>query len=913
MGLKQPVGWFRVSAVLSVVLVAMAVTAEAADPPPGRAAAISAAGSLPPRPTDAEGVAVVSPVRTAGPIVVDGRLSEGTWAEAGALTQLRQRNPNEGKPETERTEIRVAYDNDALYVGARMYDRQPGQIVRQLSRRDSDAESDSITIYLDPQHDHRTGVMLRVSAAGSLADALIFDDSSQDLAWDGVWDAAVAIGDDGWSAELRIPFSQLRFTPGARQTWGVNARRYIQRKNEETWWELVPKTESRVASGMGHLVGVNDVPPKRHLDLLPYARVGLDAQGTLDPGNPLRDRTSGLGGLGLDAKWGLTSSLTLDATVNPDFGQVEVDPAVVNLTAFETFYDEKRPFFIEGSRLYTNFGRNGLLLYGRFGASYPSLYYSRRVGRAPQLAADGEYVDAPSATTILGAGKLTGRLASGWNVAFLDALTGREYAQVANGVARTRPETEPLTNYIAARASREFGRRGSLGVIGTSVVRDLRTAGAEAYLPDNASVLGVDGNVFVDQKRTWVVSGSFAGSLVAGAPSSMVRLQRSSARYYQRPDAGHLALQPDATRLSGWTGQLNANRRAGALLLDGAVWAVSPGFESNDMGYSPNADRLGGHLGMIWRKTTPDRFSRSRDLTVLKWWVANFGGDTQVNAAQVSASAEFRNYWESQVSWYFSTAAQDDRLTRGGPSAERLSFRQASAYLSTDQRKLVSATLSGDYGWNDGGAWGWDGTLSVRVKPSKALSIESGPQLSRGHTLLQYVRTAVDPYATATYGARYVFGDIDQTEVSLPTRVNWMFTPRASLQLYVQPLLSVGDYWGFKELARPRVFDYARYGTDIGTIALNETSNRYSVDPDGGGPASPFSFTNPDFNFRSVRFNAVFRWEWRLGSTIYVAWTQRREDYADTGAFNLGGDLRALSRSPSDNTLMVKVAYWFSR
>jgi hypothetical protein len=316
---------------------------------------------------------------------------------------------------------------------------------------------------------------------------------------------------------------------------------------------------------------------------------------------------------------------------------------------------------------------------------------------------------------------------------------------------------------------------------------------------------------------------------------------------------------------------------------------------------------------MIWRKTTPDRFSRSRDLTVLKWWVANFGGDTQVDAAQVYGSVEFRNYWQAQLGGYYSTAAQDDRLTRGGPSAERLAFRQVDGYVSTDQRRRVSASLFADYGWNRGGAWGWDGSLSVRVKPSQALTIEVGPAFSRGHSLLQYVRTRQDPYATATYGSRYVFADIDQTEMSVPTRVDWVFSPRMSLQLYAQPLLSVGDYWGFKELARPRVFEYSRYGVDVGTLDWNPGSGVYTADPDGGGPAAAFSFGNPDFNFRSIRLNTVFRWEWRLGSTLYAVWTQRREDNADNGVFSPGNDLRSLVRAPSDNTLMVKVAYWFSR
>ncbi len=859
-----------------------------------------------------DGVVVVSPIRLNTTVAIDGRLTESAWIEAEPLSGLLQRNPQEGQEATERTEIRIAYDAAALYVGARMFDREPQRIVRELSRRDSESNSDSITIYLDPQHDHRTGVLLGVSAAGSQTDGLVFDDARRDLAWDGVWDAAVSVDERGWSAEIRIPFSQLRFTPNARQTWGLNVYRFIQRKNEEDWWELVPKTESRLASGMGHLAGLDEIPGQQHLELMPYVRSGLDLSNTVAAGNPFHDGSKPFGGMGLDAKWGLASNLTLDATINPDFGQVEVDPAVVNLTAFETFYQEKRPFFIEGAQLYSNFGQNGLSLYGRFGARFPEIYYSRRIGRAPQGFADGEFVDTPAATTILGAAKLTGRTASGWNMAFLNALTGSESARVADGDARSSMVVEPLTNYFAGRATRDFGQRAGIGFLATSVVRNFESGNLKERLPERATVVGGDAHLFFDRRQAWVVSGSFSGSLVSGDPTAMMRLQRSSARYFQRPD-GAMSVNPAAGSLSGWAGEANVNRRAGNVLLDYALWAVSPGFESNDLGYSPAADRIGSHFGMIWRKPNPDKATRSRSLTILKWYTWNFGHDTQTDAFQISGSATLLNYWDLDASLYVSRAVQDDRLTRGGPSVLRLPYRQVDIFASTDQRKIVSFQLSGGYGSNGQGGWSGNGNLGIVFRPSPALRIETGPELYRGRALLQYVKTASDPAATDTYGSRYVFSDLGQTEFSLPTRVSWMFSPRASLQAYLQPLLSTGDYWGFKELARPRVFEYKLYGVDAGTIDFDMEAGRYTVDPDGSGPAGQFSFDDPDFNFKSLRLNVVFRWEWRLGSTLYVVWTEQREDYARTGDFSLGRDLRSMFRAPSDNVLMIKMAYWFGR
>jgi hypothetical protein len=439
-------------------------------------------------------------VATREPIRIDGRLSEELWATAPVVSELLQRDPDEGKPATERTEIRVAYDDKALYVGARLFDTQPNRIVRRRSRRDADSSSDFLRVYLDPHHDHKTGVMLTVSAAGSLADAWLSNDFERDTSWDGVWDAAVTVDDSGWTVEMRVPFSQLRFSPGDRQTWGLNVSRFVQRTNEEDWWVLVPKTDSRLVSGFGHLEGLDGIRPKNHLELLPYATVGVERAGTAAVGDPFSRPNRPAGGAGLDLKWGMTSSFTMDGTLNPDFGQVELDPAVVNLTAFETFYQEKRPFFIEGSQQFNTFGRNGLPLYGRFGSTYPSLWYSRRIGRSPRLDASGEFVDQPGATTILGAAKVTGRTAGGWNMSVVDAVTAREMAQVAVGETRSTMEVEPLTNYAALRASRDVAGRGAFGVIATGVNRSLQTAALQRTTPGGAYTGGVDGNRFLDSR-----------------------------------------------------------------------------------------------------------------------------------------------------------------------------------------------------------------------------------------------------------------------------------------------------------------------------------------------------------------------------------------------------------------------------
>lgn len=851
--------------------------------------------------------------RTQIPIVIDGRLDEEPWRQTPVASGFRQRDPNEGQPATDRTEIHVVYDDGALYVGARMHDGEPARIVRRLSRRDAEADADSITVYVDPRHDHLTGASFTVSAAGSRGDAIVYNDSWTDDSWDAVWESAVSVDDQGWTAEIRIPFSQLRFAADDRHTWGLNLSRFIRRKNESDWWELVPKKESGLASRMGHLVGLDGIPGRRHLELLPYGTTRVEHDATVAPADPFHSGRRAFGGAGLDLKWGLSSSLTLDATVNPDFGQVEVDPAVVNLTAFETFFQEKRPFFIEGSQIFANFGRSGANSFFGFNRADPDLFYSRRIGRAPQGTAGGDFVDQPTATTILGAAKLTGKTAKGWSLGLLDAVTSPEWARTATADGRGRVEVEPASNYLVARVRRDVGQRAGFGFLVTSVTRDLAAPALADRLPSRATVVGSDGHVFLDAKRDWVITGGVAGSWVNGSAPAITRLQLASTRYYQRPDAPHIHFDPAARSLSGWTGQINLNKNNGNLTVNAALWGVSPGFEANDAGFNTTADRAGGHAAVVWSKPTPDRWTRSRALVVAKWWTWNFNRELQGDGFHTFWNATFLNYWRANGGGYYMHRTQDDRLTRGGPSMLRPGGRGLSLGFSSDGRRALSVGLDGSYSTNEFGGWGTNTELGITLKPSPSITVSTGPAVSRTHALAQYVTAVVDPSAAATYGTRYVFSNLEHTEVSLTTRLSAIFTPTLSLQIYAQPLLSVGGYRGFKELAAPRTFSFARYGTDAGSIGYDPATGTYAVDPDGSGAAPGFSFGNPDFNFKSLRVNAILRWEWRLGSTLYVVWTQQRQGDDHPGDFALGRDARALFGAPADNVFMVKVAYWVTR
>jgi hypothetical protein len=832
---------------------------------------------------------------------VDGRLDDSAWQGIEAFTGFTQRDPDEGAPATERTELRLLYDDDALYVGVRLDDSEPGRIVRRLSRRDQSGEADRFSIYLDPRRDRLTGVRFEVSAAGVQNDEIIFNDSWMDDSWDAVWLSAVHHDEQGWSVEMRIPFSELRFLPGDYQTWGINASRYIQRKNESDWLALVPKGESGLASRMADLTGISGVKPRTPLIVVPYAAGGAET-GPRDSADPFSDGRHAFGSAGLDLRRKIGGSFALDATVNPDFGQVEVDPAVVNLTDFETFFPEKRPFFVEGSQIFDNFGRNGANNYYGFMRTEPDLFYTRRIGRAPQGSPDTEYAAQPRATTILGAAKFTGKSASGWSVGVLEAITGREWAQWADGEGRGTQEVEPASNYFVLRAHRDQGRAG-YGMLFTAVNRDLREPTLAAQLPRSATVGGLDGYLFLGGRKDWVVSGRLAASRVAGEREAVEGLQLAPARYFQRPDRPELRVDPARTSLGGWTGSLNLNRQSGAVRVNAAAWATSPAFESNDLGFNPRSDRWGGHVALQLQKAEPDLITRFRALTIAKSYAYNFDGDKQGDAVNAFGRVVLRNYWNAGLNGSFRWRALDDRQTRGGPSMSTGEAWNGGLWLATDERRSLVGRVEAFWFRSEWGSRQWEGGAVAELRPSSAMTIALGPSLMRANRVAQWVTSFEDPALPARLAGHYVFSGFDQREIALAARVNWIFSPRLSLQLYAQPLVSRGAYSGFKELLRERSFDFLVYGPD--QIAYDEGAGLYTVDP-GRGASGPLTFENPDFNFKSLRLNTVLRWEWRPGSALYAVWSQAREDTLSPGRSDLGRDLDDLFASPSTNVFEVK-------
>ncbi|MBM3296086.1 MAG: carbohydrate binding family 9 domain-containing protein, partial [Candidatus Aminicenantes bacterium] len=530
-------------------------------------------------------------VRVTEPIVIDGRLTEKVWQSTPSDGFI-QNDPQDGEPSTERTQVWVAYDDKALYVAAYCFDSEPKKIVSRLGRRDSQVDSDWFSFAVDPYFDKRTGYAFAVNPSGSIVDSALSNDVNRDSSWDGVWEAKTEVNGDGWTLEMRIPFNQLRFPAREEHVWGINFRRVIQRKNEVAVFAWVPKSEPAFVSKFAELRGIQGIKPGRQVELMPYV-VGQTQFRPAEEGNPFETGSRGLGNAGFDLKVGLKSNLTLDATVNPDFGQVEVDPAVLNLSAYETYYSEKRPFFIEGASIFNGFGRGGIYLNAGFNWPDPRFFYSRRIGRAPQgyVTQEGHF-RVPDRTTILGATKVTGKLGT-WNVGFISALTSSESAEIDQLGSRILQEVEPFSFYGVFRAQKDIQKgRSGYGLMATGVMRDLESETLAGILNKNAFSLAMDGWHFLDTKRNWVVGGWLGGTRVEGSRDDILRLQYSSMHYFQRPDADHLGVDPEATSLSGWGGRFTLAKQNGSVLGLLQVGALSPGFNPNDMGFQFGASDI---------------------------------------------------------------------------------------------------------------------------------------------------------------------------------------------------------------------------------------------------------------------------------------------------------------------------------
>lgn len=870
------------------------------------------------------------PTLTATPrdaeIVLDGRLDDDGWQAAEVLSGFVQGRPVEGARADQDTEVRVVFDENAVYVGLRMWDESPGTIARQLFRRDDRGTADLIEVAFDPNLDRRTGYLFSVTAANVQSDEYLYDDNREDRAWDAVWESEVHVDDRGWTAEMRIPLSQIRYEASeGPQTWGFNVRRQRVASNESSFLSLVSQLRQGVVSQFGELNGVVVHRPPRRLEALPYV-VGSFHAADAEPGDPFFDGTATNQRIGVDVSYGLGAAFTLDATFNPDFGQVEADPAVINLSAFETFFQEQRPFFVEDARIF-DFGLSG----GR-----NSLFYSRRIGRSPHGGApDGAvFDDVPDNATILGAAKLAGRTSSGLSVGALAAVTGAETGRaLLDDGRRVEFPVEPRAEFGVMSLQQDFnGGASNVGGIFTAMRRGLPENGIFDFLPSSAFNAGAR---FEHQwgDREWALTGFLAGSHVRGSQEAMLRLQTASNHYFQRPDASRQAVDSTATSMTGAEWRLQFERRSGEHWT-GAVWAaqVTSGFEINEAGFSQSRERIDGGVRVGYREIQPGDVFRnySVNFTTYHNWshdvfddvfsLDSWHGARTSGSYNVRGEVEFLNYWQINGSVSHSPRQMSRTATRGGPIMVEPASSRLDMRFNSDRRKRVNfgagINVSDDH-VGTGGSMGVGGSINVR--PSQTVELRFEPRMSWDRSGAQYV-TATDalPFSP-TFGTRYFFSDLERRSFSMETRVDWTFTPKLSLQLFAQPLISSGDYVTYKQLADSRSFDFLDFesgtaGTGDGGVvcrggSICELDGVQYVDFDGDG-VPDHSFDDRDFNVRSLVGNAVLRWEYRPGSAIFFVWQRQQRGSVGFGDFDLGRDLGALFDAPSDNRFILKMNYW---
>jgi hypothetical protein len=867
-----------------------------------------------------------------GEVSIDGRLDDAAWASAAPITNFVQQSPDEGKPPTQRTEIRILYDAGALYIAARMYDSLGAKGVRSaLARRDqvmngdNSLTSDHIAFVFDTFRDKNSRTWFELNPDGVKG-----DHQNGDASYDPVWEGATKIDSLGWTAEFRIPFSQLRFSRDPRQVWGMQIWRTMDRRNEQDMWAFWRTNEYGGPAYFGTLEGINVTSRPRQIELVPYAtsRSKLERAEAGDPFHSNSEMTYRVGG---DAKVNLTSNLTLDATVNPDFGQVEVDPAVVNLSVFETTFNEKRPFFVSNSQY---FSTGGLNCFFCSNVSSLSLIYTRRIGRSPQLsgllADQSDFMDASDATTILGAGKVTGRTRNGISVGVLDALTDRESARFrpAGSAETATEEVEPLTNYFISRLQKDFrGGDTRIGTISTVVNRNLTTPDEVARLRSNAQAVGLD----LDHhwaSRVYSFNVQSALTHIGGDTAAIRRAQFSSARYYQRPGRtessdGLFSTGFDPTRrnLYGYGFYARVAKETGNWLWETTQNWRSPGFEANDLGVLGRADYKWMVANLFRQWTTPGRWYRQAYTIWGAQQQMNYEGDRNDLDYHVWGQVVFKNYMNMDGFILLHPSTYNERLTRGGPTEINYGYNMLSVNYGTDSRARavgkVQVQIIRPVDNTEGGRLYYSPSLTL--KPSPRILVSLAPSLDIDNTAQQYVDTVSDATVAPQFaGVRYVFGRLQQKTFSMDTRVNMTFTPNLTLEMFAQPFLASGKYSSFKEFAGVKTRRMNFFGRDNGsTVVTNKDVSGeitgYTIDPDGTGPASAFDIDNPDFNLRSLRGTGVLRWEYRPGSTLYFVWTQERSGSDQFGDFNFSRDRSALFRDRPTNVFQIKGTYWIGR
>lgn len=827
--------------------------------------------------------------------IIDGKLDDICWEKTGEWAgDFTQWIPNEGAKPTQPTELKILYDNKSIYVAIRAFDYEPDKMIRRSGRRD-EFNGDMVGINFDSYHDHRTGFEFNITSAGQKIDLLLTNPVNWDVNWNAVWYAKTTVEDSAWTAEFEIPLSQLRYSDDKEQVWGMHCWRWIDRLQEESDWEPQSSTGPGILFQFGEIHGIKDLPQTQHIEIMPYTLGKLNTF-KKESSDPYKAKgRSWVGNLGLDAKVGLTSNFTADITISPDFGQVESDPSVMNLTAFETFYEEKRPFFLEGKNIFS------------FDFDNSSIFYTRRIGHSPNYDLNlksGEYADYPENTTILSAIKLSGKTADGFALGVLHSLTANENATISSSGVEREIDIEPLTSYFIARLQQDFSEGNTVvGGIFTSTNRFINDLNLE-QMNRNAYTGGIDFLHHWNDKE-FFVDAKLIGSYINGSNEAMQIMQNSSARYYQRPDADHLTFDANCSTLSGYGGRIKVGKGSVGLWRYSATvnWR-SPGLDLNDIGYMNTADIISESNSISYFVNQPVSIFRTYTIGVNQFNNWNFGVNHLSSGANLSLYFEFLNNWAISNSSTYTSQALDTRILRGGNAMLVPAIWYNGFSVRSNPSENLVFNLSGSFSiaGNSRSKY-YEIEPKLSFTPMSTLRISASVSYSSNLDKLQYISTQ-----QVNYVNRYLLGKIEQHTLGVTFRIDYNITPEFSIQYYGSPFASVGKYSEFKVVTNAKSEKFEdRYS--LLNPAIN--GNTYNV-PENNNSHIDYSFENPDFNFSQFRSNLVLRWEYRPGSQLYLVWSQERTDYSMPGVNYVNEVMSGLGNVSPYNILLVKINYWFS-
>lgn len=851
-------------------------------------------------------VYVTKPLAAQEPPVIDGLLNDPSWNGVAWEGDFLEQRPDENTSPDFQTKFKILYDQKSLYIAVRCHDKEPDKITRRLTRRDG-FEGDWIGFFIDSYHDKRTAFGFIVTAAGVKADVFESNNgNNEDESWNPIWYTKTNIDEAGWTAEMRIPLSQLKFGKSEEQVWGLEVMRRLFREEERSVWQRLPVDASGFVSQFGELRGLHNIEPQKQLEIQPYGIARLKTY-EAEEGNPFRDGSDGKLTGGLDAKIGITNDLTLDLTINPDFGQVEADPSAIALDGFQIFFEERRPFFVENKNIF-DYRISNSEAGNTFGSD--NVFYSRRIGRSPQGfpdTVDSEFVDQPENTPILGAAKFSGKTKDGWSIGILESVTAKRYAIIDNNGDRREEVVEPLTNYFVGRVQKDFNNKNTfVGGIVTATNRD-QLAPEIDFLHKTAYSGGLD---FKHQwhERDWYLGGNIIWSHVKGVPEAIQGTQESITHLFQREGASHVEVDPAKESLTGSGGNLQLGKIGNGhwKFETGATWR-SPELELNDIGFQRQADDIRHYTWIGYQTLKPDSIFRKVGINYNHWSVWDFGGNHNSLQFNTNSWQNWKNNWFTNLGITYEPIKFSDFALRGGPRLKQSAQLNFFNGIETDGRKKVGFSVfhSGFKGI-DGSYGGYNIELGLRYQPINALRISLSPEYSINNNKLQYVDNIdVDG------NTRYLNGQVDQKTLSMSLRLNYTINPNLSIQYWGQPFISRGRYSNFKYVTDPMAKHFEDRITPYSPNQISLADEVYSVDENLDGNID-FSFDDPDFSFVQFRSNLVVRWEYIPGSEIFLVWSQdisqsgnpREELFRDLGD-NVFGDQKP------QNIFLIKATYRF--